>query len=148
MSLTAGDALTAFSFEFSIDGTTIPNVVEVNNISKGTSTIETRSMTPEGTYVLQQMLGPRESGSLVLTVLNTGDANVTSWLMQGIDGDFAGARKTGKLVYKDTMGKPVLTTEFENVMVTKLDYGDLKAGSAEHISMTISMTFTDMKTTS
>ena len=98
MSLTAGDALTAFSFEFSIDGTTIPNVVEVNNISKGTSTIETRSMTPEGTYVLQQMLGPRESGSLVLTVLNTGDANVTSWLMQGIDGDFAGARKTGKCI--------------------------------------------------
>ena len=29
MALTGGDALTAFSFEFSVDGTTIPNVVAV-----------------------------------------------------------------------------------------------------------------------
>ena len=77
MSLTAGDALTAYSFTFSIDGQTIPNVVEVNNITKGTSTIETQSMTPDGTYVLAQMLGPRQSGTLTLTVLNTGDQNVT-----------------------------------------------------------------------
>jgi hypothetical protein len=67
MSLTAGDALTAYSFTFSIDGQTIPNVVEVNNITKGTSTIETQSMTPDGTYVLAQMLGPRQSGTLTVT---------------------------------------------------------------------------------
>lgn len=144
MSLTGGDALTAYSFEFSIDGQTIPNVVEVNNISKHTDTIETRSMTPQGAYVLQQMLGPNTSGTMTITVLNTGDQNVTTWLMQGIQGDFAGARKTGTLIYKDTQGKAVLTTTFTNVMVTGISYGDLKAGSAEYISMVINMTFTDM----
>ena len=147
MSLTAGDALTAYSFEFSIDGQTIPNVVEVNNITKGTSTIETQSMTPSGQYVLAQMLGPRQSGTLTLTVLNTGDQNVTTWMMQGINGDFAGARKTGTLVYKDTMGKPVLTTTFSDVMVTNVTYGDIKAGSAAYISMVITMTFSEMTTT-
>lgn len=147
MSLTAGDALTAYSFEFSVDGQTIPNVVEVNNITKGTSTIETQSMTPSGQYVLAQMLGPRQSGTLTLTVLNTGDQNVTTWMMQGINGDFAGARKTGTLVYKDTMGKPVLTTTFSDVMVTNVNYGDIKAGSAAYISMVITMTFSEMNTT-
>ena len=34
MALVGGDALTAFSFEFSVDGTTIPNVVAVNSITK------------------------------------------------------------------------------------------------------------------
>lgn len=144
MSLTGGDALTAYSFEFSIDGTTIPNVVEVNNINKQTATIETRSMTPDGKYVLQQMLGPNTSGTMTVTVLNTGDANVTSWLMQGINGDFAGARKSGKLVYKDTTGSAILTMTFQNVMVTGITYGDLKAGQPEAINMQINMTFTDM----
>ena len=46
MALTGGDALTAFSFEFSVDGTTIPNVVAVNSISKNAPVIETKSMTP------------------------------------------------------------------------------------------------------
>ena len=45
MSLSGGDALTAYSFEFSIDGTTIPNVVEVNNINKQTA------LTEKGTVV-------------------------------------------------------------------------------------------------
>jgi phage tail-like protein len=144
MSLTGGDALTAYSFEFSIDGTAIPNVVEVNNITKNTAMIETRSMNPTGQYVLQQMLGPNTSGTMTITVLNTGDQDVTTWLMQGISGDFAGARKTGTLVYKNTQGAAVLTTTFTNVMVTGITYGDLKAGSAEYISMVINMTFTDM----
>jgi len=144
MTLSGGDALTSYSFEFSIDGQTIPNVVEVNNITKGTSTIETRSMTPDGQYVLQQMLGPTQSGTLTLTVLNTGDQNVTQWLLQGINGDFKGARKTGTLVYKDTTGATVLTMTFTNVMVTNITYGDVKAGEPSSINMVISMTFTDM----
>ena len=144
MTLSGGDALTSYSFEFSIDGQTIPNVVEVNNITKGTSTIETRSMTPDGQYVLQQMLGPTQSGTLTLTVLNTGDQNVTQWLLQGINGDFKGARKTGTLVYKDTTAATVLTMTFTNVMVTNITYGDVKAGEPSAINMVISMTFTDM----
>lgn len=144
MTLSGGDALTSYAFEFSIDGQTIPNVVEVNNITKGTSTIETRSMTPDGQYVLQQMLGPTQSGTLTLTVLNTGDQNVTQWLLQGINGDFKGARKTGTLVYKDTTGATVLTMTFTNVMVTNITYGDVKAGEPSAINMVISMTFTDM----
>ena len=144
MTLTGGDALTSYSFAFSIDGQVIPNVVEVNNITKGTTTIETRSMTPDGTYVLQQMLGPTQSGTLTLTVLNTGDANVSAWLLQGINGDFAGARKTGTLIYKDTTGATVLTMTFSNIMVTSVTYGDVKAGEPSAISMVISLTFTDL----
>ena len=100
--LTNGDALTAFSFEFTIDGTVIPNVVEVNNIEKKTSMMETKSMTPDGKYVQAQMLGPNQTGTLSLTILNTGDPTVYSWLMTGINGDFKTARKTGVLTYKDT----------------------------------------------
>ena len=144
MSLTGGDALTAYSFTFEIDGETIPNVVEVNGIEKKTATIETKSMTPDGKYVLQQMLGPNQSGTLTLTILNTGDPSVTKWLLQGINGDFAGARKTGKLTYNDTTGKSVLTMEFTNVMVTGITYGDLKAGDPTAISMKITMTFTEL----
>ena len=144
MTLTGGDALTSYSFAFSIDGQVIPNVVEVNNITKGTTTIETRSMTPDGTYVLQQMLGPTQSGTMTLTVLNTGDANVSTWLLQGINGDFAGARKTGTLIYKDTTGATVLTMTFSNIMVTSVTYGDVKAGEPSAISMVISLTFTDL----
>ena len=146
MSLVEGEALTAYSFEFSIDGQQIPNVIEVNNIQQETSTIELKSMAPNGQYVIQQMLGPRQSGTLQVTVLATGDPAVTKWFMAGLEGDFKGARKTGKLVYKDTYGTPVRTIEFVNLMVTTVSYGQLKAGEASGINMTISMTFSEMTT--
>jgi hypothetical protein len=57
-----------------------------------------------------------------------------------------GARKTGKLVYKDTYGTPVRTIEFTSLMVTSVSYGALKAGEAPGINITISMTFTEMTT--
>ena len=41
MALSDGEVLTSYSFQFSIDGENIPNVVEVNNIQQQTSTIET-----------------------------------------------------------------------------------------------------------
>lgn len=144
MSLVEGEALTAYSFEFSIDGQMIPNVIEVNNIQQETATIEMKSMTPSGQYVIQQMLGPRQSGTLSVTVLATGDDGVTKWFLDGLKGDFKGARKTGKLVYKDTYGAPVRTIEFTNVMVTSVSYGALKAGEASGVNITINMTFTEM----
>ena len=36
------------------------------------------------------------------------------------------------------------TVEFQNVMVTGVSYGALKAGEAQGINMTLTMTFTDM----
>ena len=116
----------------------------MNNIQQQTSTIETKSMTPGGQYVIQQMLGPRQSGNLQVTVLASGDPAVTEWFMSGLSGDFKGARKTAQLVYLDTYGAPVQTVEFQNVMVTGVSYGALKAGEASGINMTLSMTFTDM----
>lgn len=145
MALTDGEVLTAYSFEFAIDGTTIPNVVEINSIEQKTNTIETKSMTPAGIYQIQQMLGPRQSGSLSVTVLSTGDPAVTQWFMTGLGGDFKGARKTGTLIYKDTYGAPVQTVEFSNLMVTGVSYGALKAGESSGINLTLSMTFTEMK---
>ena len=143
-SLSGGDALTAFSFDFSVDGETIPKVVEVNGIEKKTTTINTQSMTPDGKYVQAQMLGPNQVGTITLTILATGDPTATAWLMTGIGGDFKTARKTGKLSYKDTTGSTVQTMEFQNLMVTGVTYGDLKAGEASAISMKVSMTFTEM----
>lgn len=144
MALMDGEALTAYSFEFAIDGQTIPNVVEVNGIDWRTSTIETKSMTPNGIYTIQQMLGPRQSGSVTVTVLSTGDPAVTQWFVTGLGGDFKGARKTGTLIYKDTYGRPVQTVEFTNLLVNAVSYGSLKAGEASGVTMTISMTFTEM----
>ena len=122
MALTGGDALTAFSFEFSVDGTTIPNVVAVNSISKSALVIETKSMTPDGKYVNQKMYGP-PVGEMSISVLNTGDQAVTRWIMSGLGGDQASARKTAKLLYKDTTGSTVLTMEFTDVLVSSIDYG-------------------------
>ena len=79
MALVDGEALTAYSFEFSIDGQTIPNVQSINEISQATQTIETKSMTPNGLYQIKQMLGPRQSGNMNITVLSTGDPAVTAW---------------------------------------------------------------------
>lgn len=146
MALVEGEALTAYSFEFSIDGQNIPNVIEVNNIAQETATIELKSMSPSGQYVIQQMLGPRQSGQLQVTVLATGDDGITKWFLDGLRGDFKGARKTGKLVYKDTYGAPVRTIEFTGLMVTNVSYGALKAGEATGINITISMAFTEMTT--
>ncbi len=146
MALVEGEALTAYSFEFSIDGQNIPNVIEVNNIAQETATIELKSMSPSGQYVIQQMLGPRQSGQLQVTVLATGDDGITKWFLDGLRGDFKGARKTGKLVYKDTYGTPVRTIEFTGLMVTNVSYGALKAGEATGINITISMAFTEMTT--
>ncbi len=144
MALTDGEVLTAYSFQFSIDGESIPNVVEVNNIQQQTATIETKSMTPTGQYQIQQMLGPRQSGTLQVTVLASGDPAVTQWFMTGLSGDFKGARKTAQLVYMDTYGTPIKTVEFQNVMLTGVSYGALKAGEAAGINMTLTMSFTDM----
>lgn len=140
-----GEALTAYSFEFGIDGQTIPNVQSINEISQSTQTIETKSMTSSGLFQIRQMLGPRQSGTLSVTVLSTGDPSVTAWFMTGLTGDFKGARKTGSLIYKDTVGSPVMSIEFSELMVTGVSYGAVSAGQSSAISMTISMTFTEMK---
>ena len=140
-----GEALTAYSFEFGIDGQTIPNVQSINDITQNAQTIETKSMTPSGLFQIRQMLGPRQSGTLSVTVLSTGDPSVTAWFMTGLAGDFKGARKTGSLIYKDTYGTPVMTIEFSELMVTGISYGALSAGQSAAISMTINMSFTEMK---
>ena len=79
-------------------------------------------------------------------MLNTGDKAVTGWIMQGIGGDQASARKTAKLLYKDTTGSTVLTMEFTDVLVSGIDYGSLSAGEASAIQMTINLSFVDMTT--
>jgi phage tail-like protein len=145
MPLVAGESLTAYSFEFSIDGTKIPDVVEVNNIEQKVNLFENKAMTSTGVYQMMHMLGPRQSGQLTVTVLSTGDPSVTQWFMTGLSGDFKGARKTGTLIYKDTYGSPVQTIEFTNLMLTGVSYGALKAGESSGINMTISMAFTEMK---
>ena len=145
MALVDGEALTAYSFEFSIDGQTIPNVQSINEISQSTQTIETKSMTPTGLYQIKQMLGPRQSGTLNVTVLSTGDPAVVAWFMSGLTGDFKGARKTGSLIYKDTYGTPVMTIEFSELMATSVSYGAVTAGQSSAISMTIALTFSEMK---
>ena len=145
MALVDGEALTAYSFELSIDGQTIPNVQSINEISQSTQTIETKSMTPTGLYQIKQMLGPRQSGTLNVTVLSTGDPAVVAWFMSGLTGDFKGARKTGSLIYKDTYGTPVMTIEFSELMVTSVSYGAVSAGQSAAISMTIALTFSEMK---
>jgi phage tail-like protein len=147
MALTSGDSLTAFSFEFSVDGTAIPNVTAVNSIKKDSTIIETKSMTPEGLFVNQKMYGAPQSGEMTLTVLNTGDKSTTAWIMKGLAGDQAGGRKTAKLIYKDTTGATVLTMEFSDVLVSSIDYGSLTAGESSAIQMTIGLSFIDMKTT-
>jgi hypothetical protein len=145
MSLAPGESLTAYSFEFSVDGTKIPDIIEVNNIEQKVNLFENKAMTSTGVYQMMHMLGPRQSGQLTVTVLSTGDPSVTQWFLTGLSGDFKGARKTGTLVYKDTMGVPRQTIEFTNLMLTGVSYGALKAGESAGISMTISMAFTEMK---
>jgi phage tail-like protein len=145
MALVEGEALTAYSFEFSIDGQSIPNIQSINEISQSTQTIETKSMTPTGLFQIKQMLGPRQSGTLNITVLSTGDPAVTAWFMTGLTGDFKGARKTGSLIYKDTYGTPVMTIEFSELMATSVSYGAVTAGQSSAISMTIALTFSEMK---
>jgi phage tail-like protein len=144
MPLTDGEALTAYSFELTLDGQAIPNVVAINNITQSVQTIETKSMSPAGQYVITQMMGPRQSGQLQVTCLATGDPAVTQWFLQGRSGDFKGARKTASLVYKTPDGTPIQTIEFSDVMVTGVSYGELKAGEPTGVTYTLSMTFSDM----
>lgn len=144
MSLVGGDSLTAFSFEFSVDGVTIPNVVSVNSIKKSAPIIETKSMTPTGQYVNQKMYGQAQSGEMSITVLNTGDSSVTSWIMEGLAGNQTSGRKSAKLVYKDTMGATITTMEFGSVLVSEVDYGNTTAGEPSAIQMTIMLSFVEL----
>ncbi|MDP4805349.1 MAG: phage tail protein [Candidatus Nanopelagicales bacterium] len=144
MALVGGDALTAFSFEFSVDGVTIPNVVAVNSIKKSAPIIETKSMTPTGQYVNQKMYGMQQSGELQLTVLNVGDPSVTQWIMSGLSGDQSSGRKSAKLIYKDTTGSPITTMEFGSVLISEVDYGNTTAGEPSAIQMTITLSFVEM----
>ena len=144
MALVGGDALTAFSFEFSVDGVTIPNVVAVNSIKKQAPIIETKSMTPTGQYVNQKMYGMTVSGEITLTVLNTGDSAVTQWIMSGLSGDQTTGRKSAKLIYKDTPGAPITTMEFGSVLIAEVDYGNTTAGEPSAIQMTITLSFVEM----
>jgi phage tail-like protein len=145
MALVPGESLTAYSFEFSIDGQQIPDIVAVNGIEQKVNLFENKAMTSTGVYQMMHMLGPRQSGSLTVTVLNQGDPSVTQWFVTGLSGDFKGARKTGTLIYKDTYGNPVQSVEFTNLIVTGLSYGEVKAGEGSGVTMTITMAFTEMR---
>lgn len=146
MALASGDALTAFSFEFTIDGQTIPQVVAVTGITQSADIIETKSMTSDGQYVRAHMVGPQKTGKLTLKCLNTGDPGVTEWIMSGLKGQLNQARKPGSLIYKDTTGATIMTQTFQNVVVESIDYGDTSAGSPEALNFTLSLAFTEMTT--
>ena len=125
------DALHARNFTLEIDGVQIAQFSEVSGITSEVEVTQIKENTPDGKYVLQQVMGaPKAPQFTIKRFLNASD-DLWKWHKSAREGDLKGARKNGAITANDFAGKEVARWSFTDAWCSKLTTSALKAGSNE-----------------
>jgi phage tail-like protein len=125
------DSSSANGFRVKFDGIELPKVTEVSGITTEVDTIELKQQTADGKYVVRQLIGRPKPGKLTITRGLTDSKTITDWLKTVMEGDVGNARKTASVELLDYQGQTLMTYNFVNCWVNKVELPTLKAGAAE-----------------
>jgi phage tail-like protein len=129
--LAKGDVVPARLFGIEIDGVTIAQFRDVENVSSSIRTIEHRENTPEGVQVRRKLPGQEESGDITLRRGKTSDRALWDWFKQVQDGDVAGARRNGSIILFDYELGEVARYNFINGWPSRVGISNLSAPGDE-----------------
>jgi phage tail-like protein len=127
----ARDALHARNFTLELDGVQIAQFSEVSGINSEVEVTQIKENTPDGKFVLQQVMGaPKATQFVIKRFLNASD-DLWKWHKAARDGKLKEARKNGAFTANDYEGQEVARWSFTDAWCSKLTTSALKAGSNE-----------------
>jgi phage tail-like protein len=131
MPLESIDPPSAVAFTVTIDGIALAHVVEVSGLKAEVDIIELKQQTPDGKYVIRQLIGRPKAGQFTVTRGLTESTTVTDWIALVMRGEVAGARKAVEVSLFDSSGSPLRTFSFSNCWVQCVEMNGLKRGGTE-----------------
>jgi phage tail-like protein len=128
------EAITAARFSLTVDGVEIAQFSELVSI---TSQAEPDDLTGK---LLKKLPGKRNPPTVTLRRALTTDVELANWHAAAVEVNTAQARKNADLTIYAADGSPVARYYLENAWPSKLEIGALKAGSAEVLNETVTLT--------
>jgi len=132
------------SFGLELDGIVIKQIQEVSGLKMEMDTIEYKSNTPDGKYIVRKLPGRRKAGEVTLTRALNSDTSFEKWLTQAEQGKMTEARKGGAIVVYDFEGTAVKRYAMTGVWAKSLEVGTLKAGDTSVLTEKLTLTFDEM----
>ena len=133
------EAMTAARFSITIDGYEIATFSELTGLSSEVEPVDYLEATDKQ-MTLTKLPGKAKPPTIVLKRGKTGGMELWAWHEAVRRGDIAAARKNCTLVMYNTEGKPVARYYLEHAWPSKLEISALKAGSAEVLYETVTLT--------
>jgi phage tail-like protein len=134
MALATFDAAPAYSFICTIDGLEVPLVTEISGLNLEVDKITLNQQTKEGKFVTTQTMGRQKPGTFTCTRGLTKSKTMVDWMKTVWEGDLQGARKTASVSLLDHKGEVVLSYNFTNCWISKIEVSTLKAAGTENIT--------------
>jgi phage tail-like protein len=125
------DAITASIFSVAVDGYEIAQFSELTGISTEVAVIDFMENTSRADTVLKKLPGKHMPPTIVLKRGKNMSMEMWAWHQAVLEGDIAGARKSGSIVMYAYDGSPVARYHFENAWCSKISVGGLKSGANE-----------------
>ena len=123
------DAITASRFSITVDGYEIAQFSELSGITTEVDVIDFMENTANADSVLKKLPGKKKAPTIVLKRGKNMSIDMWTWHEAVLNGDIAGARKSGSIVMYAYDGTPVARYHFENGWPAKISVGQLKAGA-------------------
>jgi phage tail-like protein len=125
------DAITASRFSLTVDGYEIAQFSQLTGISTEVDVIDFMENTSRAESIIKKLPGRHKPPTIVLKRGKNMSMEMWAWHEAVLQGDIAGARKSGSIVMYAPDGSPVARYHFENGWCAKITIGELRAGSSE-----------------
>jgi phage tail-like protein len=125
------DLLTSFNFVIEWDNGKSETFRKMSGITMETEVIEHKEVTAQGKMIIRKVPGAHKWGEVTLERRKDSSTALQDWHKKVTDGDIDGARCSGTIHMKDSMGSTVSSWNFENAWPSKYSQSDVDAGSNE-----------------
>ena len=125
------DAIASSHFSVEIDGVSVAQCQECSGLATENEVITLKENGPDGRMWLRQLIGPEKPATITLKRGLNVSMDVANWRKAVEDGDLAGARKNGSIVFYDFGYNEVARFNFLNGWVSKMTVSAAKAGANE-----------------
>jgi len=140
-----GDSLTAHNFTIQIDGIVCAWFSQISGLGKSVEVISHVQNNQQGSPKVSKSPGISKGGEVTLTRGSDSTEEFNAWVEEGVSGNMAVARKNISVIYMDYTGSPIKRFNLTNAWACDHKYGDLEAGSNNHVNETITITYEDIK---
>ena len=123
------DLLTVFNFVIEWDNGKTETFRKMSGITMETDVIEHKEITAQGKMIIRKVPGANKWGPVTLERRKDSSTTLQDWHKKVMDGDIDGARCSGTIHMKDSMGTIVSSWNFEDAWPSSYKQSDVDAGS-------------------